>query len=125
MIGCRRWFPVLIVPLLLGGPVAAIAHPATERYIPIGESPGLSRRETYIGRIRSVDESAHQLMVESEQGERQTIQVTPASDMWIDRSGRGRVNLDATFEDCRPGRRIEARLHEGSLEADWIKIEAR
>lgn len=113
----------LSVPLLAPGLVTG--HPATERFIPIGQSPGLSGSGTYIGRIKAVDESTHTLTVESPEGERQTIVVTPRSDMWLDRASRGRPSADASFEDCRRGRRIEARLYEGSREADWIKIESR
>lgn len=112
--------------LLMLAPLPAAAHPATERYIPIGESPGLSGRGTYIGRIRAIDEATHTLTVQSEDSaERQTILITPASDMWIDGTRRGRPSADASFEDCRRGRRIEVKLHEGSREADWVKIEAR
>ena len=123
--GSGRRMLMLAVPIALAAELA-VAHPATERYIPIGGSPGLSGVETYIGRIRAVDEATHQLTVEPEEGgARQTILVTPASDMWIDRSRYGRPPEDASFEDCRRGRRIEVRLHEGSREADWVKIEAR
>lgn len=112
--------------LLALTPATAAAHPATERYIPIGESPGLSGSGTYIGRIRAVDDDTHTLTVEPEDGgARQTILITPASDMWLDRTGRGRASKDASFEDCRRGRRIEVKLHDDSREADWVKIEAR
>jgi len=125
----HRWLiPVLVCSawLLALAPQPAAAHPATERYIPIGLSPGMSGRQTYIGRIRAVDEASHTLTVQSEDGgERQTILITPASDMWIDRTRRGQTSVDASFEDCRRGSRIEAKLHEGSREADWVKIEAR
>jgi hypothetical protein len=117
VLACGVW-------LLALAPVPAAAHPATERYIPIGASPGLSGQGTYIGRIRSVDAATHTLTVQSEDdGERETILITPASDMWFDSTKRGRTSQDASFKDCRRGRRIEVKLHEGSREADWVKIE--
>lgn len=119
LVVCSAW-------LLALAPWPAAAHPATERYIPIGASPGLSGSQTYTGRIRAVDEASHTLTVQPEDGgERQTILITPASDMWIDRTRRGQTSEDASFEDCRRGRRIEVKLHGGSREADWVKIEAR
>lgn len=118
--------PILALFAGLLVPAPSNAHPATERYIPIGESPGLSGHGTYLGRIKAVDKTTHTLTVEPESGgERQTILVTPRSDMWIDRTRRGRTSVDASFEDCRRGRRIEAKLYRGSREADWVKIEAR
>lgn len=126
--GHRRHKPAMVcaAALLALCPMPAAAHPATERYIPIGESPGLSGSGTYIGRVRAVDDDTHTLTVEPEDGgARQTILITPASDMWLDRTRRGRPSEDASFDDCRRGRRIEVKLHEDSREADWVKIEAR
>lgn len=122
----RGWIRGTALVLLAGiAPLSAQGHPATERYIPIGQSPGLSESSNYIGRIRGVDKQANTLSVESPDGQRQTIQVTPRSAVWLDRSRRGRPPEDGTFADCRRGRRIEVKLYHGTREADWIKIESR
>jgi len=123
----RAWTLGMAALLLLAGFVPAFTrgHPATEPYIPIGQSPGLSGVETYIGRIRRVDDDAQVLTVESESGERGTIRITSRTGLWLDRSKRGRPPEVASFDDCRRGRRIEARFYRGSREADWVKIESR
>jgi hypothetical protein len=94
-----------------------------ERYIPIGQSPGLSGDETIIGRIRQVQEESYVLVVQDDDGERQSVRVTPTTLLWLDRSKRRRATLDAAFEDCRRGRRVEIKLREGSQDAEWVKIE--
>jgi len=102
----------------------ATAHPAAERYIPIGQSPGLSGEKTYVGRIRRADAATYTLVVADDDG-RQTVRVTPTSSVWMDRSKRRRPSVNGTFDDCRPGRRVEILLRPGSDEADWVKVEGR
>jgi hypothetical protein len=94
-----------------------------ERYIPIGQSPGLSGDQTIIGRIRQVQEETHVLVVQDGDGVRQSVRVTPTTLLWLDRSKRRRATLDAGFEDCRRGRRVEIKLREPSQDAEWVKIE--
>ena len=115
-----RWLLVLAA-----SPAGLAAHPAAERYIPIGQSPGLSGEATYQGRIRRAEEATYTLQIESDDGQRSTVQVTPDSDVWVDRSRRGRPTLDGDFDDCRRGRRVEVLLKPGSGEADWVKVEGR
>jgi len=83
---------------------------ATERYIPIGRSPGISNLHSVQGTIESFTDS---VVVIS--GVR--VEVKPSMDIWLDRSKAKVTNLRGSVADLIPGRRAEAyALH-------WIKIE--
>lgn len=119
------WVRPLAIALVTLAAGDALAHPAFERYIPIGESPGLSGSGTYIGRIREATEADYTLVVQGEDRSRRTIRVVPSTDVWVDRSRRRRPNSAGGFDDCRPGRRVEVLLHADSNEARWVKVEGR
>lgn len=99
--------------------VLAYAHPATERYIPIGESPGISRVKSYIGTIRSVQEDASGFTMLFENSAK-PVRVTPMTKIYLD-EGPGKVNLTGTEADCKVGRLVEAYLHDDGT-AYWVKI---
>ena len=111
----------LIVSAILGLLTAmhALSHPATERYIPIGDSPGVSKVKSYIGAIRSVATTASGLSISVEDTSRR-IEVTEYTKIYLDR-GPGKTNLSGNEEDCKVGRLIEAYLHDDG-KAYWIKI---
>ena len=100
----------------------ASAQEMTERFIPIGESPGVSNETSIIGEIVAVDTSRRTLTVEAE-GERRTLQVNNATRIWLDRSSVGRTNETASYADCDVGRRAEVNYGEpGNRTAEWIKL---
>ena len=49
-----RLVTALVLAALMIAAPGASAHPATELYIPIGQSPGISRVKSHIGRIQSL-----------------------------------------------------------------------
>lgn len=104
---------------------ATHAQQSTEQFIPIGYSPGISDRYSYVGEILAVDRDARTVSVEDD-GVRKAIRVTPETRIWIDRSKRRRASLNGEYTDCKVGRRIEVKYREDdSAVAEWIKIEAR
>ena len=104
--------------------VASHAHEATERYIPIGKSPGISYKYTAIGNIQEVDESEHTLTVTGSTGSF-SVKVTAQTRIYLDRSGLRQTSLEGSFGDCRAGRKVEIRFADESSRdtAAWIKIE--
>ena len=96
-----------------------------EQFIPIGYSPGVSDKYTFIGKIVDVDQETHTIVVDSNRGER-IIKVTPMTRIWLDRSKRKRTNTVGSYSDCKEGRKVEV-MHDLDNEgvADWIKIESR
>lgn len=110
---------VALCLLLIAGS-AALAQQATEVYIPIGESPGVSKRDSIIGSITSVDHERYQLAI-STAGESRTITMTPSTRYYIDKSSDRKQNSYGTFDDCEAGQRIEAYADDDG-NAVWVKI---
>ena len=113
----------LLLVVLTGGWVSG--QQTTERYIPIGQSPGVSGDLSYIGEIVAVDPATHTVMVRDDSGTR-SIRVTETTRIWLDRSARKRENTTGTYEDCEVGRKVEVmHLLDDARTAVWIKIKVR
>lgn len=120
----NRWILRGCVNLAVLMLATAVAHAqqATERYIPIGKSPGVSSEESFIGTITDIDYTIHKMEVRGAEGR---ITVTPAESTryYLDRTKRKRSNQTATFRDCEVGVKVEIKIKaDGSV--DWIKIES-
>lgn len=104
---------------------AAYGQQSTEQYIPIGYSPGVSGKYSYVGPIVALDRNAHTITVE-ERGEMREIKVTEQTRIWLDRSKTRRENRNADYADCEIGQMIEVKYSsEDQKSADWIKIESK
>ncbi len=118
-----RLCKVLPLCVVLVAPVA-IGQQTTEQFIPIGKSPGISGKYSYIGTVVAVDQDAHTIDVRSDRGTK-TIRVTEATRLWLDRSKAKRTNHKANYADCKVGVTVEVmHLHHDKDTADWIKIES-
>lgn len=115
-----RIAPALSVALMLAGAVSAPGQQATERYIPIGRSPGLAGDLVSRGPIERVDAEAGTLEVAGGHG---VIRLSERTRIWIDRSAQGLTNLRGSLADLRPGLTVEIKTVAAEQhEADWIKI---
>lgn len=109
---------VLTAGLLCMNP--ASAQQATEVYIPIGESPGVSATKSVNGKITSVDYMTRSLKMSTSAGSR-TVRMDDDSLYYLDRSKRREKNTMGSLEDCKVGRAVEVKLNaDGQVE--WIKI---
>jgi hypothetical protein len=113
----------IIALLLTSWLIPGVAHEETERYIPIGQSPGISGKYSYLGPIRSIDRAQQAVIVEDASGQR-AVKVTPRTRIYLDRSASGLTNLTGSFEDCRIGYTVEIKYVDARTkdEADWIKV---
>ena len=106
--------------------VAAPAHgqQATERYIPLGQSPGLSGKLTSIGEIAEADPRARTLTLVEPAGPR-TVRITEKTRIFLDRTKLKQSNLTGTFADLQKGRRVEVKYEDPAQKqtADWVKVE--
>ena len=106
-------------------PAEAPGQRATEQFIPIGQSPGLSGTVTYTGEIAELDRGARTISMRRP-GDAAMVSVTVARRtlIWLDRSSVGLTNLAGTFADLVPGRVVEIHLLDPEDQgiADWIKI---
>ena len=114
---------LLMFPFL--GTSLIYAQETAEQFIPIGYSPGISDKYSFIGKIVDVDQETHTIVVDSNRGER-IIKVTPVTRIWLDRSKWKRTNTVGSYSDCEVGRKVEVMHdHDNESVADWIKIESK
>lgn len=115
----RCWLLVL----LLAAPTVA-AQQTTERFIPIGQSPGISGKLSMLGTVHAFDASSGNLQVDGTDG-RKTYRLTAQTRIWIDRSATRQASLVGDRGDLASGRLVEVmhRRDDPQL-ADWIKLEA-
>ena len=119
-----RILPYLVAAWLVGGAAAAQAQWATERYIPIGQSPGISGKVAMIGTVSQFEGGTLTLAVPGHAGPYR-MQVTPATRIWLDRSAARQSTLDGTVSDLRAGRRVEIKFADerNRSAAHWIKVD--
>jgi hypothetical protein len=105
--------------------LAAFGQEATEMFIPIGQSPGVSNKSSLLGTIKSVDHSGTRTVTVSGLAGVQTVQITDRTPIWIDRSLQKQRNQTGTLADLQPGRKVEIMLVEvaGKPTAKWIKVQ--
>jgi streptogramin lyase len=112
----------LVVPaLLLAG--AAAAQEETERFIPIGKSPGVSGISSMIGTIQAADAEHRTITVESG-GETMTVRIAEDTSVWIDRSAVRQTNLVGNDSDLEVGRTVEVKYVDDDERdvAEWVKV---
>jgi hypothetical protein len=113
----------LVLAALVWGAAPLGAQEATERFIPIGQSPGVSGLSAYVGEVVAVDAARQTVTVRGPAGER-TVAVTGRTRIWLDRSAMRQPNLTGAFADIEVGRRIEVKYEDAERRerADWIKV---
>ncbi len=96
----------------------------TERYIPLGQSPGLSGKFTAIGEIKAVDPQRQSLTVVGPSGT-DMVTVTDRTRIWLDRSTQKLTTLKGSFADLKVGRTIEVKYEDRDRRplAEWIKVQ--
>lgn len=99
---------------------AAPAQRATEVYIPIGESPGISESESVVGTVSNVEYENHQMTI-STTTETRSVTLTQDTRYYIDKSRNKKRNRTGGVEDCEVGSRVEAYVNDDG-EAIWVKV---
>ncbi len=112
-----------MIVVLSGVTLSANAQKATENFIPIGKSPGVSGVSSYIGRIDSADVAERTVTIRGN-GLLQSVEITGQTKIWLDLSKYKTKNRAATLQDLRKGHRIEVKpQHNRPDRAEWIKID--
>lgn len=114
---------LLLLALAVLAATPATGQRATERFIPIGKSPGLSGKCTYMGKIATADLNGRVIS-----GRSWTATLTDRTRIWLDRSKLGQSSVTGTPADLKAGATIEIKyvgLERGkrSGPAEWIKVE--
>lgn len=101
---------------------AGQAQQATEQYIPIGQSPGISAAASLIGTITRVDYETSSMEVSGPEGPR-TVSMDAATRYYVDLSKQKRGNQLGSLQSCEIGQRVEIKFRDDG-KVDWIKIES-
>lgn len=112
------------VVALLIGTSHAHGQKSTERYIPIGQSPGLSGKYTSIGLITDVNTRTRTITIADTAGPK-TVQIADTTRIWLDRSKLRKSNISGRFTDLVKGRRVEAKYQypQRGQAVEWVKVE--
>jgi hypothetical protein len=112
---------LVLAPALV--PPSAFGQKATEKFIALGKSPGLSGKYTVIGELEQFDAQNRMLTVASSSG-KHTCQLNDKTKIWLDRTKLKQPNLTGTVADLKKGRRVEIKHEDAERKAaDWIKVE--
>lgn len=119
-----RYLRLAIVIVTLGGAIEASGQQATEMFIPIGQSPGLSNKESVIGTLELVDPGNRMVTISGSSGA-QTVGITDQTMIWLDRSEQKQPNQNGGINDLQKGRKIEIKARKGEVKAvaEWIKVQ--
>lgn len=102
------------------------AQRATEVFIPMGQSPGLSETKTIIGKIDTVGNRRRTISVTDSSGTYK-VSIRDDTEIWLDNSKIRKSNQAGSAADFQPGRSAEVKYTESertnSVTADWIKLE--
>lgn len=121
----RALLNVIGVAVALLGAVSHVqAQKETERYIPIGQSPGVSQKQASIGEIADVDQQKKMVTIVEPAG-RRTVEITEKTRVWLDRTKSKQANLAGSFADLQKGRRVEVKYQDPERRqvAEWVKVE--
>ena len=110
--------------VILGTTLVASGQKATEQFIPIGKSPGLSGEYTKIGTLDEASAQAQSLTMSDASGS-YTVRVAETTRIWLDKSGLKSPNEVGTFSDLKPGRMVEVKYknNDPESELEWIKVQ--
>jgi len=117
---------VFTLMILLGGIQHTYGQKATEIFIPVGESPGLSGKYTIIGTVDSVKSQERSFVVSDSTGS-YSMKITDTTQVWLDRSKLQLRNKKGSIEDIEPGLLVEVKYignkSDGLLE--WVKVQLK
>lgn len=113
-----------IICVLIIGAFSAQAEKATELYIPIGQSPGLSGKYTVLGKIDQVNAKNQTIKMSGASGS-YTVKLTKSTFIYLDRSKVKRSNIYGSLADCKVGDTVEVKFMDNSRNkpVEWIKVE--
>lgn len=112
--------------ILLVGVPCVHGQKATEIFIPIGKSPGLSGKYTTIGKIDTVNAQDQTITMADSSGS-YTIKITEHTKIWLDKSKLELTNERGTFADLQKGLLAEVKYENNARKdkgvAEWIKVQ--
>ncbi len=113
----------VLVTLFVGLPDAQ-AQRASEIFIPIGQSPGLSGKYTEIGKIDAANAQDQTITMTNSSGS-STVEITESTNIWLDRSKLQLTNQKGAFANLQTGQTIEVKYKDNDpgSPVEWIKVQ--
>ncbi len=117
-------FITTLVCVLMIGAYSVQAEKATELFIPIDQSPGLSGEYTVMGKVVKVNPGTQSIMMSGPSGS-YTVKLTKHTFIYIDRSEAQLSNSYGTMADCEAGDLVEVKFVDNSRNkpVEWIKVQ--
>ena len=115
-----------LAALLLGCSAAVLAQKATEMFVPLGQSAGLSGKHTMMARVQSVN-AAERSITLVQDAATQAVKLGAQTHLWIDRSKQQQTNTVGTLADVKPGMLAEVKFvknNRAAGEAEWVKVQS-
>ena len=116
---------IIAVALLWGMP-SVYGQKATEIFIPVGKSPGLSGKYTSIGKITAID-TLNRTITVADSSESYNVKITERTQIWLDKSKLRLTNQKGAFTDLRKDLLVEVKyennLRKDKGSAEWIKVQ--
>lgn len=114
-----------VTVVLLGKISFAHGQKTAERFIPIGQSPGISGKQSHIGNIEGTDAAKRTVTIAVAPDKNYTVTVTDRTRIWLDRSKSKLPTLNGGYGDLKAGLRVEIKYESPSRRqhAEWIKVE--
>ena len=115
---------IAIAAALLTVAASATGQKATEVFIPIGKSPGLSGKYTVMGTIEDVNYKNRTLTM-SHGANRYNVSVTDRTKIYLDKSQLSKKSTYGTMADCKQGIIAEVKFEDNmrGKPAEWIKLQ--
>jgi hypothetical protein len=99
---------------------------ATERFIPLGKSPGLSGKHTIIGKIETINAQERTIAITDSAGSH-VVKITDLTQIWLDKSKIQLTSSKGTFADLEKGLLVEVKYEDKDGKdkglAEWIKVQ--
>jgi hypothetical protein len=113
----------VLVTFFVGLPDAQ-AQKASEIYIPIGQSPGLSGQYTEVGKIDVANDQDQTITMTNSSGS-YTVEITESTKIWLDRSKLQLTNQKGTFDDLQAGQTVEVKHidNDSGGPVEWVKVQ--
>ncbi len=120
----RPLIAFVVTLVLVFGISETYAQKATEIFIPVGQSPGVSGIYSMVAKIDVVKSEDRTINMSNSSGS-YTVKIMEQTQIWLDRSKLKMKNKVGNFSDLKNDLTIEVRYkdkeHKGEVE--WVKIQ--
>ena len=122
----KNYRMAIVVITLLWAMPHAYGQKATEIFIPVGQSPGLSGMYTSIGKITAIDVPNQTITVADSSGSHE-VKIAERTQIWLDKSKLKSTSQKGAFADLRKDLLVEVKyennLRKEKSSAEWIKVQ--